>query len=296
MEDKQAVEACASHHDYHLCEHCFVDLFMWSSHYDTQICFLEGFLLIKMTPLDGGHDRYLAPVGEGDLGAALDAIEQDAAERGIPFCMVSVAEPMIERIEAVRPGRYTFSHDNEDGDDYIYLSEKLRTLSGKKLQSKRNLVNRFRATYEGRWQYEDLSPDNVKDAFGYHIRWCNRNGCAQNRDFQGETCAIVHALRHFEALELRGGLLRLDGEVIAFTFGCKATEDMVVVQIEKADSSIAGAYQMINQQFALRHCGDVTYVDREEDLGLEGLRKAKRSYHPVMRGVKYTAVLREGQA
>lgn len=102
---------------------------MWRSHYNTQICFKDGFMLVKMSPLDGGHDCYLAPVGQGDLGAVLDALEQDAAERGLPFVIVSVAEPMIERIEAVRPGKFTFSHDSEDGDDYIYLAEKLRTLS-----------------------------------------------------------------------------------------------------------------------------------------------------------------------
>ena len=233
LEDKPAVEDCGSHYNYHLCERCFVDLFMWRSHYNTQICFRDGFLLVKMTPFGGGHDCYLAPIGEGDLGDTLDALEADAAERGIPFTLVSIAEPMIARIEAVRPGKYTFSHDTEDGDDYIYEAEKLRTLAGKKLQSKRNLVNRFKAAYEGRWSYEDMSKDNVKDAFGYHIRWCNQNGCAHSPDFHGETCAIVQALRNFDALELRGGLLRLDGEVIAFTFGCRATEDMYVVQIER---------------------------------------------------------------
>ena len=111
----------------------------------------------------------------------------------------------------------------------------------------------------------------------------------RERDFEGETCAIVQALHNFDYLNLRGGLLRLDGEVIAFTFGCKATPDMFVVQIEKADHTIQGAYQMINQQFVQRNCNDVEYVNREEDLGLEGLRKAKKSYYPVMRGVKYVA-------
>lgn len=292
-EDKQAVEQCGSHYNYHLCERCFVDLFMWRSHYGTQICFLDGFMLIKMTPLDGGPDCYLAPVGQGDLGAVLDALSADAEERGIPFTMVSVAEPMIERIEAVRPGRFTFSHDSEDGDDYIYLAEKLRTLSGKKLQSKRNLVNRFKTMYEGRWAYEELTADKAHLAYAFHLKWCEEHGCSQNRDYSGETCAIVQALDHFDYLNLRGGLLRLDGEVIAFTFGCKATPDMYVVQIEKADSSIQGAYQMINQQFVLHNCDDVEYVNREEDLGLEGLRKAKKSYYPVMRGVKYRAVPKE---
>ena len=135
-----------------------------------------------------------------------------------------------------------------------------------------------------------MTRENIKDAFAFHIHWCNLNGCARERDFEGETCAIVQALHNFDYLNLRGGLLRLDGEVIAFTFGCKATPDMFVVQIEKADHTIQGAYQMINQQFVQRNCNDVEYVNREEDLGLEGLRKAKKSYYPVMRGVKYMAV------
>ena len=108
--------------------------------------------------------------------------------------------------------------------------------------------------------------------------------------FFGETCAIGTALNSWDALGLRGGILRLDGEVIAFTFGCQATDDMYVVQIEKADHNIAGAYQMINQQFVKRNCTEVLYVNREEDLGIEGLRKAKRSYHPAFMAKKYMAV------
>lgn len=289
MADKQAVEACVSRYNYHLCEHCFTDLFMWRGHYGTEICFLDGFLLIRGHSFDGTRSYYLAPVGEGDLGAAIDALEADANERGAPFLMVSVAEPMIARIEAARPDKFDFVHDDEDGDDYIYLAEKLRTLSGKKLQSKRNLVNRFEAAYEGRWVYEDMTEENAKDAYAFHLQWCERHGCAGDRDFEGETCAIGQALHNFTALDLRGGLLKIDDQVVAFTFGCRATTDMFVVQIEKADPDIAGAYQMINRQFVLKNCQDVMYVNREEDLGLEGLRKAKHSYYPVMRGVKFAA-------
>lgn len=293
LEDKQAVEECASHYNYHLCEHCFTDLFMWRSHYGTKICFYEGFLLVNMQAAEVDHRCYLAPIGEGDLGAALDALEADAAERGASFCLVSVSEEMIERIETARPGKFSFLHKNEDGDDYIYSAEKLRTLSGKKLQSKRNLVNRFKAAYENRWSYEDITPETTRDAFAFHLKWCQQNGCAHNKEFEGETCAIVQALENFAALGLRGGMLRLDGQVIAFTLGCPAADDMYVVQIEKADHDIPGAYQMINQQFVLRNCDAVEYVNREEDLGLEGLRKAKKSYYPIMRGVKYVAMLKE---
>lgn len=290
LEDQQAVQERCLQHSYYLCEHCFTDLFIWRSYYNTQIVLQDDFLFVKMTPPDGGSDCYLAPIGEGNLTEALDQLEADAAERGIPFRIVSVAEPMIERMETAKPNYFTFRHDDEDGDDYIYLAEKLRTLSGKKLQSKRNLVNRFQAAYEGRWSYSDIAPETTRYAYAFHLKWCEQNGCAHNSSFEGETCAIVQALENFSALQLRGGLLRLDDKVIAFTLGCRATDDMFVVQIEKADHTIPGAYQMINQQFVLRNCNDVQYVNREEDLGLEGLRKAKRSYYPVMRGVKYVAL------
>ena len=100
----------------------------------------------------------------------------------------------------------------------------------------------------------------------------------------------MQALHNFDYLNPRGGLAPAGQRGrVAFTFGCKATPDMFVVQIEKADHTIQGAYQMINQQFVQRNCNDVEYVNREEDLGLEGLRKAKKSYYPAMRGVKYVA-------
>ena len=100
---------------------------------------------------------------------------------------------------------------------------------------------------------------------------------------------VSHSVQDTEKIAAKLAERLKGGEVIAFTFGCQATPDMYVVQIEKADHTIQGAYQMINQQFVQRNCNDVEYVNREEDLGLEGLRKAKKSYYPVMRGVKYVA-------
>ena len=287
LEDKARVENCTQAYSYPLCEHCFTDLFIWRGHYHTRICFWEDFLLVQMQTAEK-ETMYLAPIGRGDLAAAVSLLEQDAAERGVPFVMCSIAEEMKPRLEAALPGRYAYS-TCEDSWDYIYLSEKLRTLSGKKLQAKRNLINRFLLMHEGHWSYEDITPENTHETFQFHLRWCKQNGCMRDQEFWGETCAIGLALNYFEELDLHGGLLRLDGEIIAFTLGSRATEDMFVVQIEKADHTIDGAYQMINQQFVQRNCTDVKYVNREEDLGLPGLRQAKQSYHPVMMGVKYCA-------
>lgn len=290
LEDKADADACTSQHNYRLCEHCFTDLFLWKDHYDTQVCFRDGFMFLKMATFPDKTPLYLAPVGAGDLRAAILALEEDARERGISFAMCCVPEPMIAEIEAVLPERYDFS-ESVDSADYIYDAEKLATLSGKKLQSKRNFVNRFQKNYEGRWSYEDMTDDNQQEAYAFHLHWSQTgDNCPNGTMYSGETCAVSLALNNREALGMKGGLLRLDGKVIAFTMGCPVSDDTYVVQLEKAEASIAGAYPMINQQFVQHNCTGYTYINREDDLGMEGLRKAKLSYHPVMMGKKYLAV------
>ena len=290
LEDKANADICTAKHNYRICEHCFADLFIWNDHYDTQICFVNGYMFIKMATFPDKIPMYLAPIGAGDLKAAMLALEDDARERGIPFAMCGIPEPLLEQIETVLPGRYTFT-DGVDSADYIYSAEKLMTLSGKKLQSKRNFVNRFKKNYEGRWSYEELTDENRQEAYDFHLHWCSTgDNCPNGMMYSGETCAVTLALNNREALGMKGGILRLDGNVIAFTMGCPVSPDTYVIQLEKAEASIAGAYPMINQQFAQHNCAEYTYINREDDLGMEGLRKAKQSYHPVMMGKKFLAV------
>ncbi len=247
-------------------------------------------MLVKMKTFPDEIPMYLAPIGAGDLKQALFALEADAQERGSDFTMCSVPEAMIDVIEAAVPGRYAFT-ENADGADYIYAADKLMSLSGRKLQSKRNFVNRFKKNYGGRWTYETMTSENKQEAYDFHLHWCeNENNCPNGMMYSGETCAVALALNNREALGMRGGILRLDGKVIGFTMGCPVSSDTYVIQLEKAEASIAGAYPMINQQFAQHHFEGYTYVNREDDLGLEGLRKAKLSYHPAMMGKKYLAV------
>lgn len=289
--DKETVERYTLSVATMLCEHCFTDLYIWEDHYNTEMCEYNGFLLIRCVTFPEKKPVYLAPIGHGNLKAAIDALRQDAASRHVPFQMISIPEALLPEFEQAIGDQYTFDW-SEDSADYIYLSEKLSTLSGKKLQSKRNLINRFRAAYDGRWEYRDITPDNVDVARAYHEKWCRAHGCARDNSFLGEACAVRRALDHFEELNMRGGLLYLDGAVIAYTLGCRARDDVYVVQIEKAESEIDGAYQMINQQFVLANCQEVRYVNREEDLGLPGLRKAKQSYHPEILGKKFFTVPR----
>ena len=168
-----------------------------------------------------------------------------------------------------------------DEADYVYESEKLATLSGKKMHGKKNHVNRFRKEFEGRWSYESMKKENLEECFQMALKWRKENGCNDDTDKNAEMCVTMNALRLFEELDLKGGILRIDGKIVAFTIGEPICPDTFVVHIEKAYADVPGAYTMINQQFVEHECMDYKYVNREDDAGSEGLRKAKLSYKPV---------------
>ena len=286
IKDKPQADAILKELKSYFCAHCFTDLFIWQSAYETEVCFRDGFFFIKQ--IQDEETIYTVPLGKGDLAAAIELVRQDAAERGVPFRLSAVNENQKNEIESIMPDFFSFSEER-DSEDYIYTAESLKTLAGKKLHSKRNFVNRFKEIFDGRWIYEDISRDNIHDVFEYHLSWCAQNSENGSNEFFGETCAISAALNNFEALDLKGGLIRIDGKVMAFTLGSKALDNLFIVHIEKANHEIPGAYQIINNQFAVNNFGDVEFVNREEDLGKEGLRKAKLSYNPVMLALNFTA-------
>lgn len=221
------------------------------------------------------------PTGEEeDIKKVLPVLKAYCEERGYPFTMYNVTPENYEKLEEWFPGEYEIEYDR-DLADYVYEMEKLATLSGKKLHGKRNHINKFKAMYENRWSYEKMTKDNLEECFQMALKWRNDNGCNDDEEKNAEMCVTLNSLRLFEELELTGGVLRLDGEIIAFTMGEPVSEDTFVVHIEKAYADVQGAYPMINQQFVSNECGEYQYINREEDTGAEGLRKAKLSYRPV---------------
>lgn len=279
LEDKEIITRYLSRHPSRSCERTFVNVFLWSRKYPVKWAIIENALVFKSE--DDAHVSFAFPVGDdGDVQKAMKVMEAYSEEKGYPFSMYNVTADSFEELEAWYPGRFQIEYDR-DLADYIYESEKLATLSGKKLHAKRNHINKFKSVYEGRWSYEPITKDNVEECFQMALRWRNDNGCNEDEEKNAEMCVTLNALRLFEELELVGGLLRIDGEVIAFTMGEPVSTDTFVVHIEKAFADIQGAYPMINQQFVEHECMDYQYVNREEDTGAEGLRKAKLSYRPV---------------
>lgn len=272
------------------CEFSFTNLYLWG---DQKGCLWEDKLLL-FSRFDG-HTVYPCPIGPGDQKKAVDAIIEDARERGIPCCLTSLDQAGCEALEAMYPGRFQF-HAARDNFDYVYDINDLADLKGRKFQKKRNHVNRFRQEHP---DYQILPLDEHTRAATYEMlsQWyATRLAAVPDADFEMEQVAMERAFRHQEELGLEGILLVENERILAFTMGSRLSADTFDIHFEKAREDVDGAYAAINQEFAryLREkYPEVQYLDREDDLGLEGLRKAKLSYNPHHMVEKFWAVLVE---
>ena len=201
-----------------------------------------------------GELVYMMPIGNGDLNKVLNALIEDANREGEPFCLLGIC-------------------------------------AGKKFQAKRNHVNKFRKTYN--YKYTPITADRIQECLDLEAEWCKANNCDQHEGTGNERRALIYALHNFDALGLTGGILHVEDKIAAFTFGMPINQNTFGVHVEKADTNIDGAYAMINYEFANHIPEQYIYINREEDLGIEGLRKAKLSYQPAIILEKYMACLKE---
>ncbi|MDR3133825.1 MAG: phosphatidylglycerol lysyltransferase domain-containing protein [Prevotellaceae bacterium] len=284
--DKEKVNAVLKLSDFRAAEYSFANIFNWSKAFNTEIAFFEGFLLNR-----GGGERksYIYPAGAGNLQAAITALIEDAALLEQPLVLRTVQAEGKQLLEQLFPGRFHFILLRNTF-DYIYHSEDLINLSGKKFQPKRNLISRFNKNFE--WHYEAIAAGNLQECVRMNEEWCRKYACHENSSLRAETCAVRRALNYFSDESLSGGLLRVGGKVIAYTVGEQTSSDTFTVHIEKAfGEEFPGAYQVINYEFARRHAAHLKYINREDDTGDEGLRKAKLSYRPAFMVEKYNAEL-----
>lgn len=269
----------------------FTTFFTWRNNFSTVWTVHDDALFLRLQ--SNRLVYFLTPFAPADrsFAAAVAAAVQESQARGESFIMKGLSPSMCAELEQSFPGRFQMTAQRNYF-DYLYRAEDLRTLAGRRYHSKRNFVNRFLMEHAD-WRYEPLNAGSMADCLQIEKAWCATRGCSGDNLVGAEYQALEESLQNFDVLGLRGGLIRLAGRPAAFSIGETLNADTVVVHMEKAIPDVPGLYAMINRECCRQAWNDAEFINREEDMGEEGLRKAKESYYPVRLVEKYMINLRE---
>ena len=289
LEDRATVERYTMPSAIVNCDLAFANMFCWQGVFRSAWAEVGGFLVIRFQ-IDGGTKiGYMQPVGPGDFTPILPLLHEDAHAHGQRLRLIGLTDEGRDLIRSTAAGDFAFASDPA-AEDYIYDADDLRQLPGRRFQPKRNHLNRFAAAHPD-CRYEEHTPDRFAACMALERAW-RRTHEGHTAELCAEQRAMQLAFEHFEELRLRGGCLLADERLVAFTYGSAVNAQTFDIHVEKADPAYVrdGAFTAINKLFAERLPARFTRINREEDLGIEGLRQAKRSYHPVLLQHKFAAI------
>lgn len=287
-EDEDWINRCIAVSGTMASDASFANIYLLRNKYSTKISRYKDFIIRKYSG-KGARCGYTFPLGKGDVAKALAEIEKDAKECGERLQFAFVTEEQKEVLENAMPARFCYSSDAGDS-DYIYLRSELASLSGKAFHKKKNHFSKFVRTYPD-YKYYEIGACNIYDAQKVADAWYYEHLQDEDASQLAEYKAIKEALDNFEELGLIGGIIYVNDSPCAMTIASKINENTVDVHFEKAvdEYALNGGYAAINKLFSEKLDG-VTWLNREEDIGIEGLRKAKLSYRPKIMLKKYSAV------
>jgi len=282
--DRKAVEALFRGMSPEVSELNFTNLFMFKHVHDYKLSALNGNLVILARSYTD-EPYFMPPIGDSEIPATIGSMMDYMRKTGGRPVIELAWEEFIEKHIKTDPSfGYEIDHDSSD---YVYDTRELIELTGRKFHDKKNLRNRFEKTYAGRYEYRPLTPDLIEGAVDLTNRWCKEKCTLDSPSTFGETEATMCALRNFDNLSTKGGVVLMDGRVEALSLGEELNPDMVVVHVEKANADFAGLYQYMSSEFLAREFPDYTFTNREQDLGEPNLKKSKLSYNPVRMVYKY---------
>lgn len=286
LEDKNVLKPIMKQSECMGNETTFGTLYIWGEINHRKVCYYKDTIFSCFG--DKGI-TYTLPLGAHDLKDSISVIISDAKERNQPFKMWGITEEQIERLEQLMPDTFDFTM-NRNYSDYIYKAEDLINLSGRKFHGKRNHLAKFNRTYE--YNYEDITLENLSECISIAQKWREDKEDNGENDLYKEDFALSRTFNDYEKLGFSGGLIKINDKPVAFTIGEEINSKVFLIHFEKALNGYDGLYTAINHEFAVRHFSKYQYINREEDLGIEGLRKAKLSYNPSIILNKYTATLK----
>ncbi|MBQ6955278.1 MAG: DUF2156 domain-containing protein [Bacteroidales bacterium] len=274
--DREAVQTVTLRAGRRNCNYTFANLVGWQFWFHTEVCVLADTVVLRFT-FDGKRAYMVCTAGALPTELA-EALLDDS---GGNLTILGLEDDQVEFADASASHPWTHLHigasKQRNQYDYIYLRSALAALQGGPLKAKRNHVNRFRAEHPG-FEYRPLTPDLFDECRRLTASWAEEKAAGETINAEHRVMETVFA--HWDELDMIGGSIIAEGRMVAFTYGSAVTDDTFDVCVEKADRHVEGAFAIVNQQLAEHLPERYVYLNREEDMGIPGLRKAKLSYHP----------------
>ncbi len=283
LDDRNNIEKYFIFLEEPFCDFSFGNLFFWSVVENTNIAFYDDFLFIRFS--DEEYFYYAFPIGDGEIKNAINLILEDAKfnNKKIKFVCLNKNQAKILKENSEEK---IIINKNRDAFDYIYSLEKLASLSGRKYHSKKNHFNSFKNKYN--FKFELINEENISQCISFAREWYSENEATST--LIREQKALECAFENYFKLNLIGAIIKVENKIIAFCIGEEMyNKNIFCTHFEKADYNFQGAYTAINKLFSEFLINDFKLVNREDDAGVEGLRKAKLSYHPEILLEKYYA-------
>lgn len=281
LEDKEIIEKYIKPYNFKTCEYSFTNLYIWKDSLNISYAIYKDALIIKRKDFHGNY-HFMQPIGykKEDLLHIIDVLkeEKDTSFNYLFRCLEEDFALILKDLNLD-----FILYEDRDNFDYIYNTKDLISLSGKKLHGKKNHYNKFIKNYE--YTIDEINEENIPKCIDAAKSWCKSKGCKGY--LRDELCGIIHILKSHKDIDFQGMVVYVDGFISAFTIGERINKESAIIHIEKANHEIDGLYTFINKTFVEKNYEDTLYINREQDLGIEGLRIAKLSYRPIKLEKKY---------
>lgn len=281
IQDKEIIDEYSKGR-FNTCDYNFSNQILWSIGEKTQYKIDKDILFIK--GIYDGEEYYYMPIPKTESDNNLEnwkkAIKEIILEKKRVILVPEYWKNLLEEEFILEERRESF--------DYIYNSQDLGTLKGRKYSKKKNRINNFNKLYD--YTYEKITSENIEEVIKFQEGWCQTRECYSIPVLYNENLGIMNILHNFDKLDIIGAVIKIDGNIIAYSLGEILNDEYAVIHIEKGLNNYNGSYQMINYLFAQNEFAKCKYINREDDFGDEGLREAKESYHPAFLLKKYEIV------
>ena len=281
IDDKNIIDKYIYPYKFLSCEYSFTSLYIWKDACDIQYAIYKQALILKKRDFEGNY-HFMQPLGysKEDLGEIIEKLKEYREENHMKYLFKDLEESFIEEFNILLNEKNDFYiEEDRDNFDYLYEAKKLMTLSGKKLHSKKNHYNTFTKSYN----YEVVEINNEKvinNVIGAAQKWYEETD-EKDIKLYYELLAIKDIINNMNLLDLNGVAVYVDGKVAAFSIGERLNEKLAVIHIEKGDKNINGIYSFIAKTLIDKCFNNAEIINREQDLGIDGLRKSKMSYYPL---------------